>query len=155
MSNKLLALKLVLETLGVGTNIENVTARKEKQKAIYLVKALAGLDLGYSYGWYIRGPYSPSLANDYYELQSPNEALNGTLRADILQSLNVLRNNVLENELKPQQLERPEWLELLASWHYLKVVSSYTTPQAETKLREQKPHLAPYIDSAQQVLGLA
>ena len=85
VSNKLLALKLVLEALGVGTNIGNVTERKEKQKAIYLVKALTGLDLGYSYGWYIRGPYSPSLANDYYELQNPNEALTGTLREDIIQ----------------------------------------------------------------------
>jgi len=151
VSNKLLALKLVLDTLGVGTNIENVTARKEKQKAIYLAKALADLDLGYSYGWYIRGPYSPSLANDYYELQ--NEALEGTLRPDLIHSLERIKENYLESNLKPVQLERPEWLELLASWHYLRNVSGYDEEKATTKLTEQKPHVAPYINVAQQVFG--
>ena len=152
MSNKLLALKLVLNALGVGTNIDDVTARKEKQKAIYLAKALAGLDLGYSYGWYIRGPYSPSLANDYYELQ--NESLEeGTLRQDLIQSLEGIRTTVLESPLKPPQLDRPDWLELLASWHYLINVSRYNIENATTKLNEQKPHVAPYIQAAIRVLG--
>jgi uncharacterized protein YwgA len=35
------------------------------QKLIYLAQA-AGLDLGYYYGWYIRGPYCSAVADDMF-----------------------------------------------------------------------------------------
>ncbi|MBI5253635.1 MAG: hypothetical protein HY930_04465 [Euryarchaeota archaeon] len=41
--------------------------RLKLQKYIYLARKY-GLDLGYNYNLYIRGPYSPGLADDYYKL---------------------------------------------------------------------------------------
>jgi len=42
-------------------------ARLILQKTIYLLEQF-GLNIGYSFSWYLRGPYSPSLARDAYEL---------------------------------------------------------------------------------------
>jgi len=45
------------------------TKRLRIQKAIYLLKALGyGPASKYAFGSYVRGPYSPQLANDYYAL---------------------------------------------------------------------------------------
>lgn len=37
------------------------------QAAVYIGK-VAGVDLGYRYGWYVYGPYSPSLHEDLVKL---------------------------------------------------------------------------------------
>jgi len=42
-------------------------ARLIVQKTIYLLEQF-GLNIGYYFSWYLRGPYSPSLARDAYEL---------------------------------------------------------------------------------------
>ena len=152
MNNKLLALKLVLEALGVGTNINTVEDRKEKQKAIYLAKVF-GIDLGYSYGWYVRGPYSPSLTNDYYELQSPTEVLEGILREDIAARTQQINETVINSPLKPNDLPQPDWLELLASWHYLTKISKYSVDRATAELQAKKPHVSNHVNIAQQIIN--
>ena len=152
MSNKLLALKLILDAMGVGTGIDDVDARKEKQKAIYLAKIL-GVDLGYSYGWYVRGPYSPSLANDYYELQSSQEDFTGhTLKKDIQTKMDNFQTNLLQSEHRPKNMENHDWLELLASWHYLKHVSRYDDERAQTTFEQKKAHLADHTANAKRAL---
>src|SRR5690349_17229058 len=67
MERKLIALKRILEELGVPADIDTVDDRKRIQKAIYLAQ-LPGIDLGYSFSWYVKGPYSPALTRDYYSL---------------------------------------------------------------------------------------
>src|SRR4030042_5617520 len=42
-------------------------ARLILQKTVYLLEQF-GLNIGYYFSWYLRGPYSPSLARDAYEL---------------------------------------------------------------------------------------
>jgi hypothetical protein len=37
------------------------------QKTVYLMEQF-GLNIGYSFSWYLRGPYSPNLTRDTYEL---------------------------------------------------------------------------------------
>ena len=152
MSNNLLALKLILDAMGVGTGIDDVNARKEKQKAVYLAKIL-GVDLGYSYGWYVRGPYSPSLANDYYELQASQEDFTGhTLKEDVRIKIDAFQTNLLRSEHRPNDMETHNWLELLASWHYLKHISKYDDAQAQTMFANKKPHLADYTANAKKAL---
>lgn len=46
---------------------ERFEARLILQKTIYLMQAF-GLNIGYSYSWYLRGPYSVGLTKDAYEL---------------------------------------------------------------------------------------
>ena len=67
MENKLIALKVLLDQLGVPDSIETIDDRKRVQKAVYLGQ-LSGVDLGYRFGWYVFGPYSPALTKDYYSL---------------------------------------------------------------------------------------
>lgn len=63
MDGRLVVLKRVVEALDEDCNIASFDDRKRLQKAIYLAQ-IAGIDLGYRYGWYIKGPYSTDLTRD-------------------------------------------------------------------------------------------
>lgn len=87
------------------------------QKTIYLLQSF-GLYLGYSFSWYIRGPYSPALTRKGYELvhkfeKSPNisfvEGSSEDRFRDFLDFLGEKKNDA-------------NWLETLASLHFLKQI---------------------------------
>jgi len=154
MEGRLVVLGRVAEALGEDGNISNFEARKRFQKAIYLGQ-VAGVDLGYRYGWYIKGPYSTTLTRDYYAMA---EAIadgdripsNETLKDEIRAKLNRVRplfsvpNNV--------DLDKSSWMELLASWHYLMKISELDSSKARSFMQERKAHLAPYIGPANEKL---
>ncbi len=55
-----------------GHNYEkNFDSRLVLQKTVYLMQQF-GLNIGYSFSWYLRGPYSPNLTRDAYELTKSN-----------------------------------------------------------------------------------
>ena len=91
------------------------------QKAVYLAQE-AGVKLGYFYNWYLRGPYSPAVAEDAF---SVNVAVAGEndeseayeLADEQLRNLAKIRNLVLVKEETRLKLARR--LELLASVHFL------------------------------------
>jgi len=150
MDMKLVALKLFLDALGVGSSIVTVADRKRIQKAVYLGQ-LSGADLGYRYGWYIMGPYSTSLTRDYFELselvQTEGPELDGRqLRPEFQQPLSSIAPLLTVPDDIP--LEQEDWLELLASYDYLRRVSRYSHTQAITLLKEQKSHIVAYVDQA-------
>lgn len=150
MNKDHILLKLVLDKIGFGNlQIEDFTARKILQKKIYLLQLL-GIDLGYRYNWYLYGPYCPALANDtftlrdeiryydefkHYELNSKTNS-----KCDKLNKFAIPTGTPKTNE--------SEWLELVASLHYLKHIaywSAKNNPDFEEvfqKLGESKPHLA-------------
>ncbi len=150
MEPRLQALKALLDALGVGAEISTVADRKRIQKAVYLGQR-AGANLGYRFGWYVRGPYSPPLADAYYALanalamgdEPPAELrLNPNLATPLKKLLPVL---------KPPEgitLSQEDWLELLASWDYLLAVSKATPEAAVEKLKREKPLLAPMVENA-------
>lgn len=144
MEARLAALKLVLDELGESPDISSVSERLRVQKAIYLTQAL-GLNLGYGYSWYLKGPYSTSLTQDYYQLadlihagDEPAVKLNATAK-QALQNVKGLLS-------KPDdvKLSKPHWFELLASIHYLMKVSRKSEVDADAALRLSKPHVADY-----------
>ena len=150
MDAKLLVLRRVLEALKISPDMKGVRDRKLKQKAIYLAQVF-GIDLGYRYGWYLMGPYSPSLASDYYALaevgadsDDPRELNEATK-----QQLNVVMK-VVSDDRRPVDLPREDWFELLASWHYLLNVSKKDEASARAVIQQQKAHLADYVDLAAQ-----
>jgi len=51
-------------------NKNNFEDRVKLQKYVRIAES-CGLNLGYKFNLYLRGPYSPDLANDYYELSLP------------------------------------------------------------------------------------
>ena len=151
VNTDLQALKLVLDQLNVGTSIDDISQRKEKQKAIYLAR-LAGVDLGYPYGWYVRGPYSPSLTKHYYELQSSTGEITVSLKKEIVEDLDRLKVDIFESSRRPQDLGMPDWLELLASWHYLRTVSKYDKKSADKIMSNKKKHVSEYTDIAEELV---
>jgi len=154
MQPKLEVLRLFLEALDVPPTIDTVNERKRVQKAVYLGQ-LSGVDLGYRFGWYIMGPYSTSLTQDYYQLAEAL-ATSGT------PTTKNFRPNV-EEKLKAitpllvvpagVDLSREDWLELLASYDYLRRVSEYTHEQALERLKNQKSHVVAYVDQAVRALS--
>ncbi len=156
MDTRLEALAFFLDTLGINSSIHTLEDRKRVQKAVYLGQ-LSGVDLGYSHGWYIRGPYSPELTRDYFrlaeEIEDGREALEGkALRPEVIHKLERVRP-VMQI---PSELERTlsveDWLELVASYHFLRAVSGYSKEETQEVFVKQKPRLAPYTEIAAQVL---
>ncbi len=88
------------------------------QKKVYLLQSL-GTDLGYSYNWYVRGPYSPSLTNYVYNnldvLTSENFS---DYKLSVIAKKNVDKVNDLVRD-KITELSVVSWYELLASLLYI------------------------------------
>ncbi len=144
-----IALKLVLEELGVEPDIATVSRRKALQKAIYLGQ-VAGIDLGYRYNWYVMGPYSPGLTRDYF-------AMDEALRAGEEMPVHALKSAVSAALARVKPLMLPpvdvhlspaDWLELLASADYLLRVRRMSKESAQQLLVKQKPHVASYFEQA-------
>ena len=141
MDNRAVALKLLLDHLGVA-DISTVDRRLEVQKAVYLSQ-VAGVPLGYTYGWYLKGPYSPSLTRDYYGLTDDMVPAGTSLRAGAVERLNAVKE-LMEKQIG--QLDRPKRLELLASLHYLIRESRLSVEAAKAKIGQLKPHLTAFVD---------
>ncbi len=157
MDSRLVALKLFLNDLQIPSDIRTIGERKRIQKAIYLGQA-ARADLGYRFGWYIRGPYSPSLAQDYYSLaesiaSGERDHEERDLREPIKEQLRRVRAILQPSE--GVHLSQEDWLELLSSIHYLRIVRGLEAGDAIEILRREKPGLVQYAPIAQERLGEA
>ncbi|MGH7134412.1 MAG: hypothetical protein ACREHD_01650 [Pirellulales bacterium] len=69
MDRQQIGLKLALDHLGLPARLGTFDDRLILQKAVYLAQA-AGVDLGYFFHWYLRGPYSSSLTRDAFAMVS-------------------------------------------------------------------------------------
>lgn len=109
------------------------------QKIIYILKSM-GTDYGYKFSWYLRGPYSSSLANDCYKLAKDKKiiitryALNKNERKNIKKLIELL-GTTLKNSNKT---------ELLVSLLFLREEYSYVEDELVTQLEIRKPY---YSDS--------
>lgn len=84
------------------------------QKKIYLLQSL-GTDLGYSYNWYVRGPYSPTLTNYIYnnlDVLASEDFSTNKLSKSAQKNIDIV--NALAQE-KIFELNIASWYELLAS----------------------------------------
>ncbi len=159
MENYLVALKLFLDELEIPTAIDTIDDRKKVQKAVYLGQ-LTGVDLGYRFGWYLKGPYSPSLARDYYNLEE--SLLEESLAADptefeekkLKKSVKDRLKKVLPIMKPPENvnLNQEDWLELIASWHHLLVVQKATREDSMYIMQREKNHLVDYIETSENKL---
>jgi uncharacterized protein YwgA len=149
MDGPQIRLKLVLDKLGIPSNVSTLENRICIQKAIFLAKC-AGADLGYSYNWYIHGPYSPELTSDYYLMDNDLSCGDPDYQKyELVPSLdpNLERaKNIME---KPSgvDLSKTEWLELVSSIIYWQ---KSTGNKTETKsiLKSEKNALFKDFDTA-------
>jgi len=117
-------LALILEHLTVPIDLQTFSNRLNVQKKVYLAQ-IAGTDLGYRFGWYIRGPYSTDLTQDAFTLK--DEIASGEADHKAFQ-LAPKVTKALDTAKKiwdspPKSTDNDDWLELLASLHYLKHIA--------------------------------
>lgn len=101
MTDRQRLLKLVAEHIEVDAGQESFENRLILQKAIYLVQA-KDINLGYSFSWYLHGPYCKELTYDAYA--SKDEATIGYVLGDrtkerlqsVLPLINELRKGSIE-----------------------------------------------------------
>jgi uncharacterized protein YwgA len=147
-------LNAFLKELGQSSDINTKDDRLRVQKAIYLGQ-LSCVDLGYRYNWYVHGPYSPSLTQDYYALDGLSESERQQAEAAELNQPTKAKLGVVRPLLQVPstvQLAIHQWLELLCSWHYLRRVAGYSEQKATETLQQQKSHVAQYAAVADQML---
>lgn len=120
MDRQQIGAKLVLNLLGLeSVPIATFNQRLIIQKSIYLAQ-VAGVDLGYYYRWYLRGPYSPSLTSDIFGIKAELDAGFDDSKGWSLDEDSVRRTKKL-GRIMPKEAEAPraKQLELLASAHFL------------------------------------
>ncbi len=122
MDRRLAGIYVLMREFG-GFRIEELEERVFVQKAIYLLQVL-GIDLRFRFSWYLRGPYSTDLTQSVYEIAGiadlSEKTENYTIRPEVMPAIDRLHKLV---EAMPKKLDKPEWLELLSSIHYLKHIS--------------------------------
>jgi hypothetical protein len=119
MNKQQIALKLVLDELGLSIRVASFHERLAIQKGCYLAQA-GDVNLGYYFSWYLRGPYCSSLARDAFavsdELDSnTDESAEWKLDEQTISRLAKVRALITESPMT----DLPRKLELLASVHFL------------------------------------
>lgn len=142
-------LKLILQDLGIPASIQCLNDRVAVQKGVYLAQRIGGVKLGYRFHWYLRGPYSPPLTRDYYDLATESEDIdvNRRLPRETSQRLKALAKHLSPpTDLAQDGLTHSDWLELLASLDYCLRVRLETPDAAKETIKREKEWLAPYVE---------
>lgn len=140
------ALTLVADELKV-LSVDSFEDRLILQKAIYLLQEVIGLDLGYHFSWYLRGPYCSEVAQDAFEvLQSQSvDTIKKTyqLTEEAKRLIAAFKKRI--EARKPRTVRPSTWLELLSSLHYLiqhdPFVDKDNQEEVLNRLLELKPFL--------------
>jgi len=124
MTPSQIELKLVLDAIGQELNLGTFQDRLRIQKKLYLAQ-LTGLDLGYRFSWYLYGPYCRELTNDAFRLA---EQIREGLRDHETRQLSPIARTLSSRATTiwgdaPTGPSEDDWLELLASLHYLRHIS--------------------------------
>lgn len=108
-------LGLILKRIG-NFSMDNFEGRLIFQKTVYLMQAF-GIYLGYRFSWYLYGPYSPELASDGFRLAEIYGPLmpEGRFKDQGMEGIFKLFLEFLGD-----RRDDAEWLELLASVHFLR-----------------------------------
>lgn len=132
MRDDLIALKMVLDELEFPPDMRQFANRLKLQKAIYLIQ-LFGIDLGYRFSWYLRGPYSTDLTKDLFEIYTNEKEIENYSEKYNFEPRVKKRFRRWSFFNKPTSVDLPieEWYELLASIHYLKHIAY--TPNVKEK----------------------
>jgi len=106
----------LLDTLKKKLDISTFDKRLTLQKTVYISQEM-GIPLGYSFGWYYYGPYSPGLTKDAFELNlvSPVGLCHISLPKT---AINGVKKLVTEIDKLPKR-EEGYWFELLSSLHFM------------------------------------
>ncbi len=126
MNRRQIALKIVLDALGIPLSMSSFDERLALQKAIYLAQQM-GVNLGYQFSWYLRGPYSKDLTSDAYSSIGTETPEGWDVDAGVKAKLVRFRPFIDSVRRKPNHVRE---LEKLAS--VLFVIKTGQAPQKDT-----------------------
>ena len=100
---------LFSKATGQELNMNTYDHRLMLQKLVYIVQE-AGIKFGYSYNWYVKGPYCTELTRDSFEFFNHSQKIHKT-------TLTESENKLIESFKKyfKSDLKNDEKLELLGS----------------------------------------
>lgn len=108
MIEKILSfMKFLEKEAGFGFDIEKFEHRLMLQKYVFISKFF-GFNHGYSHSIYLRGPYSPALADDYYKLADSYSLYGG----DYTKGLRGFNTEKFLNVIEGKDAK---WLEIAAT----------------------------------------
>jgi len=93
----------VLRELEIKSDMRLFSTRLRIQKILYLLQEL-GLQTGWKFSWYVRGPYSPDLAHELFEHQQKGTR-DSRVQDDERKALERFREKFGASPLSAQQLE--------------------------------------------------
>ena len=136
MNRNQISLSLVLGASEVPISVQDFGSRLMVQKAIYLLQQ-AGIEMGYPYSWYIRGPYSSRLADDLFYVADLEKDEAEELKAYTLGEKTRAIVERVKNLLAPDKgaRERAKHLELVASVLFL-IRTGQAKPNEEGRLSQ-------------------
>jgi hypothetical protein len=124
MNASRIVLKLVLDAVGQPLKLGTFDDRFMIQKKTYLTQ-LTGLDLSYRFGWYLRGPYSRELTRDAFRLKEQLDLGEEDYKGERLspRAAKLAARAATIWGKTPPGIPDSDWLELLASLHFLKHIA--------------------------------
>ncbi len=129
-----------LAALGINPKMETFTERKRVQIAVYLLDKVFGMNFGYSYSWYLYGPYSPPLTQIIFNVIDGDQKVNiqpNTLSVSDLQKIEKMKKFLGDD------LNSSDTLELLVSVQFLLGAGKNSTAdekEAVEFLNQKKPY---------------
>ena len=119
MNRRQIALKLVLDELGMDQSMSSFDDRLALQKTVYLIQQM-GMHLGYPFSWYLRGPYSRDLTADAFSnvgAELPEGwVLDGEQKAKLARAKQVL-SKVAAGPSRSRELEKLASVLFLVNTH--------------------------------------
>jgi uncharacterized protein YwgA len=143
-----IVLKLIFDKLKISPEIKTLADRKRVQKTIYLAQS-TGVDIGYCFGWYLSGPYSPELMEKCHSLNGNLHLNNREYEKYCLCDDISSKIDAIKDIMTPPAdiiLQQEEWLELLASIAFLFTEKNYTKEQAIKYMGPEKEQLLIHFD---------
>lgn len=147
---------LVLLNSLTKPSVRTFNDRLRLQKLVFLARQV-GFDVGFSFSWYIHGPYSPSLTNFLYTANSTgilgaSPEIPPAEKHELEASVNRLK------ELLHEDVDNPKTLELLASvWYALPqgLVEESRKKAVARMLNQIKPDFAyeEYLAAADRIIS--
>lgn len=144
MDERQIGLALALNELDVRGDVSGFDSRLILQKTVYLIEE-AGIKLGYAFNWYLRGPYSPALTRDLFDLASNKDDVAGWVLDDQSKSITERIKPLIAGTSSESLSAKARRLELAASLHYLACrqrVSLDDHHQATTQLAQNGKHFS-------------
>lgn len=131
-----------LKMVGINPKMETFSERKRVQKIVYLLDKVFHLNFGFSYNWYLHGPYSPELTRIIFDvIEKEREYVAKPVNLSAADKAKIKRLKLFLYD----DMESTDALELLVSLHYLLKCSPDSDSKVEDAvnfLKSKKPYFS-------------